>query len=240
MITRSRTKAAQQSARPPPPPASSSSSHSSSGDEYATAPDANSSESSSDERGPSPSPPPPPARRGRRPLPALEPTIIVSEQRLSDQVRVIQRLKRLDDATLDRLRQEALSARTASTSVRNLPATSPDPVPAPDLAPGAPPADFSTDEGDVASQSSDQRKVYRKWEETNPRASDTQPSDATAMTDFWRSIWSVPVKGPHSARQRRLREQVGAPAPLGQQPRPAPPLHVPDRSGTYRLTQLNT
>ncbi|XP_061715609.1 uncharacterized protein LOC133523872 [Cydia pomonella] len=40
---------------------------------------------------------------------------------------------------------------------------------------------------------SDQRKVYRKWEETNPRASDTQPPDATAMTDFWRSIWSVPV-----------------------------------------------
>lgn len=309
---------------------------------------------------------------------ALEPTITVSEQRLSDQVRVIQRLKRLDDATLDRLRQEALSARADFTSVRDLPATSPDPVPAPDLASEAPRVDFSTDEGDFASQSvstsaneqlrrtleeaitqyrtttnsrprlprlpmnrrnlalmgalnallephlrtskdlddthsimycgaiaacrvarvkfpdaeraprtaggvpawqarierrissfrtliakltcfrggnnrprvmrfvnqafagtdirprdymanvteridflkqkvyawanrirryrervdrfqqnrlfqSDQRKVYRKWEETNPRASDTQPPDATAMTDFWRSIWSVPV-----------------------------------------------
>ncbi|XP_063368185.1 ras and Rab interactor 3-like [Cydia amplana] len=83
---------------------------------------------------------------------ALEPTITVSEQRLSDQVRVIQRLKRLDDATLDRLRQEALSARADSTSVRDLPAMSPDPVPAPDLAPGAPQVDVCTDEGDFASQ----------------------------------------------------------------------------------------
>ncbi|XP_026734727.1 uncharacterized protein LOC113498782 [Trichoplusia ni] len=37
---------------------------------------------------------------------ALEPDVDVSAQRLSDQVRVIQRNRRLDDATLDRLRSE--------------------------------------------------------------------------------------------------------------------------------------
>ncbi|XP_063377562.1 uncharacterized protein LOC134664747 [Cydia fagiglandana] len=81
---------------------------------------------------------------------ALEPTIDVTAQRLSDQVRVIQRLKRLDDSTLDRLRLEALSAQAASTSVRDLPAISPDPVPTPDQASEAPRVDLCADEEEFA------------------------------------------------------------------------------------------
>ncbi|XP_061712770.1 atherin-like [Cydia pomonella] len=84
---------------------------------------------------------------------ALEPTIEVTAQRLSDQVRVIQRRKRLDDSTLDRLRLEALSARSTSTSARDPPATSPDPVPAPDQAPRAPRVDLSAGEEEQFAQS---------------------------------------------------------------------------------------
>lgn len=45
----------------------------------------------------------------------LEPTVNVSAQRLSDQVRVIQRNHRLDDAALDRLRSEVLNNLIIST-----------------------------------------------------------------------------------------------------------------------------
>ncbi|XP_047038607.1 uncharacterized protein LOC124643636 [Helicoverpa zea] len=46
----------------------------------------------------------------------LEPAVNVSAQRLSDQVRVIQRNHRLDDAALDRLRLEMLSSPMVTTS----------------------------------------------------------------------------------------------------------------------------
>ncbi|PZC84553.1 hypothetical protein B5X24_HaOG204583 [Helicoverpa armigera] len=46
----------------------------------------------------------------------LEPAVNVSTQRLSDQVRVIQRNHRLDDAALDRLRLEMLSSPMVTTS----------------------------------------------------------------------------------------------------------------------------
>ncbi|RVE43610.1 hypothetical protein evm_011730 [Chilo suppressalis] len=40
----------------------------------------------------------------------------------------------------------------------------------------------------------DQRKVYRKWEEINQSVTNEPLPDTTAMTNFWRSIWSVPVE----------------------------------------------
>ncbi|XP_063821249.1 uncharacterized protein LOC135071388 [Ostrinia nubilalis] len=54
----------------------------------------------------------------------LEPTITVSAQRLSDQVRAIQRCKLLDQSVLDRLRLEAMPARTTPLLTSEPPASS--------------------------------------------------------------------------------------------------------------------
>ena len=50
----------------------------------------------------------------------LDPTVDVSAQRLSDQVRVIQRNHRLDDTALDRLRSEVVDNLTNSTPTQTV------------------------------------------------------------------------------------------------------------------------
>ncbi|XP_026738327.1 uncharacterized protein LOC113501395 [Trichoplusia ni] len=80
---------------------------------------------------------------------ALEPDVDVSAQRLSDQVRVIQRNHRLDDATLDRLRSEVQTSPVVVTpSIAEAPAASALP---------ANPADGEDDDGaiTVSTQCSD-------------------------------------------------------------------------------------
>lgn len=59
----------------------------------------------------------------------LEPSITVTAQRLSDQVRAIQRLKLLDESVFDRLRLDALPVSATSASVRDLPIVSSTPAP---------------------------------------------------------------------------------------------------------------
>ncbi|XP_063825313.1 uncharacterized protein LOC135074861 [Ostrinia nubilalis] len=84
----------------------------------------------------------------------LEPTITVSAQRLSDQVRAIQRCRLLDQSVLDRLRLEAMPARTTPLLMSEPPAPA-----SPTVSPSTPQAAgvaSGVDEGDLPSSVSNQ------------------------------------------------------------------------------------
>ncbi|XP_047042312.1 uncharacterized protein LOC124646242 [Helicoverpa zea] len=87
----------------------------------------------------------------------LEPAVNVSAQRLSDQVRVIQRNHRLDDAALDRLRLEMLSSPMVTTSSQAA-------VPPPPSGGVTPRSNLVERDEDNRVVTSDQRWVYRTWE----------------------------------------------------------------------------
>lgn len=115
---------------------------------------------------------------------ALEPTVTVSTQRLSDQVRAILRCKLLDDSTLDRLRQESAPTHATSASERGPLAAQPAP-PVPSSAPVAaaqPRGDPAADADDcvnmtVSTQANEQLRSaledailrYRSTPDSRPR-----------------------------------------------------------------------
>ncbi|XP_045535408.1 uncharacterized protein LOC106709986 [Papilio machaon] len=108
----------------------------------------------------------------------LHPSVSVTAQRLSDQVRVIQRRHLLDDSVLERLCHEARPLHNAAEVCSVAPV---DPVA----------ADVLTE---PPSEERDQRCIYRNWEQPQSQGLDLQRPDATVTTAFWSGIWSVPIE----------------------------------------------